>query len=216
MGGVESMKSLKKVMTPGGWSATGKLDVNTQFLPSRLLTNVFYTGPRGTDEWNNPRRTSISHRRPKLDLDVQRPRFPILLSQILHHSETLHYTPTFLIVIFEAQSKRAWVDAKPDVVIMEAQERLRLEGWTNLRPALSTTIRAWIMRGFLEGGLRRAKSVEVEFLGYALEVLDWGSRVWKDVPKDDRGAIFERTFIRGVRSLHIRALVEVCMHILCN
>ena len=95
---------------------------------------------------------------------------------------------------------------------MEAQERLRLQGWTALRPALSTTIRAWVMRGFLEGGLRGAKSVEVEFLGYALEVLDWGSRVWKDVPKDDRGAIFERTFIRGVRSLHIRALMEVCMH----
>jgi hypothetical protein len=120
---------------------------------------------------------------------------------------------TFPIVIFEAQSKRAWVDAKPDVVIIEALERLRLEGWTALRPALSTTIRAWIMRGFLEGGLRRAKSVEVEFLGYALEVLDWGSRVWKDVPKDDCGAIFQRTFIRGVRSLHIRALMEVCMHL---
>jgi len=71
------MKSIKKVKTPLGWSATGKLDVNTQILPSRLLTNVLYAGPCGTDEWNNPRRTSISHRRPKLDLDVQRTRFLI-------------------------------------------------------------------------------------------------------------------------------------------
>jgi len=111
-------------------------------------------------------------------------------------------------VVFEAQSKNVWVDSKPDVVMIEAQERLRQQGWDKLRPALSTTVRAWIMRGFLEGGLRNAKAVEVEFLGYALEVLDWGRRAWKNVPKDDRGVIFEKTFIRGVKCLHINALMQ--------
>lgn len=117
--------------------------------------------------------------------------------------------PSLLTVRLEAQQKNAWVSDKPAVVISQAQSRLRLQGWDAVRPALSTTVRAWIMRGFMEGGMRRNKSAQVEFLGFALEVLDWGSRAWKDVPKDDRGAIFERTFIRGVRSLHINALMEV-------
>jgi hypothetical protein len=65
------------------------------------------------------------------------------------------------------------------------------------------------MHGFIEGGLRGAHPVALEFIGYALEVLDWGSRVWKNVPDDDRGVIFKSTFIRGVRSLHISAFMEV-------
>lgn len=68
------------------------------------------------------------------------------------------------------------------------------------------------MRGFLEGGLRQDRATEVEFLGYALEVLDWGRLAWKNVSKDDRGAIFEHTFVRGVRSLHITALMQVYIH----
>lgn len=65
------------------------------------------------------------------------------------------------------------------------------------------------MRGFVEGGLSGSHSISVKFLGKALEVLDWGSRVWKGVPDEDRGAIFKPTFIRGVRSLHISAFMEV-------
>jgi hypothetical protein len=49
----------------------------------------------------------------------------------------------------------------------------------------------------------------VECQSRALEVLDWGSRAWKDIPASDRGCIFERTFIRGVRRLHITAIHEV-------
>ena len=64
------------------------------------------------------------------------------------------------------------------------------------------------MRGFLEAGLRGSKAVQVEFLSRALEVLEWGQEAWRDVPTADRGCIFEHTFIRGVRSMHLEALMD--------
>lgn len=65
------------------------------------------------------------------------------------------------------------------------------------------------MRGFLEAGLRGAFGVKVEFLSRAIEVLEWGRTAWKNVPVDDRGVIFEDTFIHGLRAMHLEALMEV-------
>ena len=48
-----------------------------------------------------------------------------------------------------------------------------------------------------------------EFYRNAVEVLEWGARVWKDVPKSDRGAIFEPSFIRGVKRLHLKSQMKV-------
>lgn len=49
----------------------------------------------------------------------------------------------------------------------------------------------------------------VEFFTRAIDILEWGRRVWKDVPKDDRGAIFEVTFVRGVKRLYMSAMHQV-------
>ena len=65
------------------------------------------------------------------------------------------------------------------------------------------------MRGFIESGLRGAHPVALVFFSNALEVLDWGSRTWKNIADEDRGAIFKSTFIRGVRSLHVSAFMKV-------
>jgi hypothetical protein len=43
--------------------------------------------------------------------------------------------------MFEAQKCNAWTEGGPELVIEEAQQRLRKEGWGSLRPALSVTIR---------------------------------------------------------------------------
>jgi hypothetical protein len=131
-------------------------------------------------------------------------------------------------VLFEALKFKAWTEGGPDLVIEEAQKRLREQGWNAVRPALSTTIRlvfsqiyqyvsadhhilsrAWIMRGWVEGGLKGTKPVTVEWLSRALEVLDWGKTAWKNVSRTDRGVIFDSTFIRAVRSLHLNAFMEV-------
>ena len=42
----------------------------------------------------------------------------------------------------------------------------------------------------------------------ALDILQWGRQEWDGVPKDDRGAVFEDTFIRGVRGLHLDAYMK--------
>ena len=121
----------------------------------------------------------------------------------------LYNTLIASVVIMEATQRKAWTEAGPDVIIAEAQERLRQNGWEDVRPALSTSIRGLIMRAFMENGLRGNPDSAVHFYGKALRVLDWGREAWKNVPKDDCGVIFQPTFIRGVRSLRINVLMEV-------
>ncbi len=65
------------------------------------------------------------------------------------------------------------------------------------------------MRGSLEGGLKNNTDGEIEFFSSALDVLEWGSQAWEDVPEEDKGAIFSSTFIRGVRSMHLGAYMKV-------
>lgn len=40
-------------------------------------------------------------------------------------------------------------------------------------------------------------------------VLDWGQRIYKDVPNEDKGAIFSHTFKRGVTCLHLNHFMQV-------
>jgi len=77
------------------------------------------------------------------------------------------------------------------------------------------------MVGFLAAGTHQPL-VALEYFTRAVEVLDWGSREWKDVSKDDRGAIFEWTFIRGVKrhwltTMHqVSDLLHIDPHLHCN
>lgn len=101
-----------------------------------------------------------------MDTEVQRPRWVCIVLYISLHS-------TFndvRIVCLEAQQSGAWVNVKSEGVIKEAPARLRQQGWDKLRPALSVTVRAWMMRGFMEGGTRGAYSIVVSFFGEASNV----------------------------------------------
>lgn len=71
------------------------------------------------------------------------------------------------------------------------------------------------MRGFIEGTVRRNHVAEVEFFGQAIEILKWGRSIWKNVPKSQRGAIFEETFLFGARSLYLEAYVKVRPRVGC-
>ena len=110
-----------------------------------------------------------------------------------------------------------------------AQKRLREQGWDRVRPALSVTVRSvqpllfflsilggrvfltrgFILRAFLEGTVRGNSAATIEFLSRSIEILEWGQRVWKDVPRTERGTIFDDTFVRGVRSMYLDALMQV-------
>lgn len=65
------------------------------------------------------------------------------------------------------------------------------------------------MRGFLENGLSDNLDASLEFYNSAVEVLEWGRQVWRNEPKENRGVVFERTFLRGVKSLRLEALAKV-------
>ena len=72
--------------------------------------------------------------------------------------------------------------------------------------------RAWIICGLFASSTHKP-ILAVKYQSRALEVLDWGSRSWKAVSTADRGCIFEHTFIRGVRRLHVMAIHEVSWHL---
>ncbi|KAJ3869207.1 hypothetical protein EV359DRAFT_30566 [Lentinula novae-zelandiae] len=101
-------------------------------------------------------------------------------------------------VLGEAQFFKAWTHEGPDIIKQKVLERLEEEGWHTTSPALTTTIRAWIMQGFYQGGLYQNHVAEVEFLGRTIEIIKWGRERFEDIRKEYRGVMFEETFLRGV------------------
>ncbi|KAH7881164.1 uncharacterized protein C8R40DRAFT_21713 [Lentinula edodes] len=112
-------------------------------------------------------------------------------------------------VLGEAQFFKAWTHEGPDIIKQKVLERLEEEGWHTTSPALTTTMRAWIMQGFYQGGLYQNHVAEVEFLGRTIEIIKWGRERFKDIRKEYRGVMFEETFLRGVQMLHLEALLKV-------
>ncbi|KAJ7592878.1 hypothetical protein C8J56DRAFT_929713 [Mycena floridula] len=111
-------------------------------------------------------------------------------------------------VQLEATKTNAWIDSGAETVIKQAQERLASGGWDNVRPALATTIRCWILRGFLDSGLDQNHTVFVEFMNNAAEVIVAGQKLWKDVSREERGTVFDDTFLRGVLNMQLDALMK--------
>ena len=65
------------------------------------------------------------------------------------------------------------------------------------------------MRGFMHDTILNQSEFAVEFLSRALEVLRWGLQTWRDVPQEDKGAIFAPSFIQGVHSLYLQVFMKV-------
>ena len=65
------------------------------------------------------------------------------------------------------------------------------------------------MRAFITDGFGSNKATAIPFYDQAIEVLEWGRQVWRNVPRDDRGAIFEDTFLRGVKCLRLDCYMKV-------
>ena len=64
------------------------------------------------------------------------------------------------------------------------------------------------MRAFVSASTKQHVTA-VELYSRAVEILQWGQQKWKDVPSDDKGSIFEPTYIRGVKRFYMTALMEV-------
>ncbi|KAG1883857.1 hypothetical protein F4604DRAFT_1952768 [Suillus subluteus] len=113
-----------------------------------------------------------------------------------------------VLLTFEATARRAWHSNGPEAIKELAQKRLKEKGWNDVRPALSVTVRAWIMRSMLESHLREGPEVGLQFLKRAVDLLEWGRNVWKNVANEDRGTIFQDTFLRSVRSMHLKMFMD--------
>jgi hypothetical protein len=52
-------------------------------------------------------------------------------------------------------------------------------------------------------------AIGLEYSTRVIDVLDWGRRIWSSVPVDDRGVIFELSFIRGVKQQRLMFMQQV-------
>ncbi|KAI0762752.1 hypothetical protein C8Q74DRAFT_1371747 [Fomes fomentarius] len=96
-----------------------------------------------------------------------------------------------------------WADGGYSRVMEELPGRLAAEGWDSVRPALSLTVRSWIMCAFFEATVNNDPETALVWLNSALEVLVWGRERYSGVSSEEKGAIFQHTFIRGVKCLRL-------------
>ncbi|KAJ7152316.1 hypothetical protein C8R43DRAFT_481828 [Mycena crocata] len=129
-------------------------------------------------------------------------------SRVIHFTDNDFNTKYNKQVMFEATSTKAWTVGGPEVVIREALARQRDQGWDAVRPALSLTIRAWIMRAVMSGGILQKHEVAVEHYKNCLDVIRSLCETWALVPKKQRGVIFEKTFMFSVQELYIEAVMH--------
>ncbi|KAK0469498.1 uncharacterized protein EV420DRAFT_1757239 [Desarmillaria tabescens] len=167
----------------------------------------------GVDTMKNTRRAV--QRDGKMMVMVDSGALKCLTNAIIQDERVFHMDSSNWLQKFEDQVKlevsfhQPWVNVGPDVIMREAPLRLQNGGsWNRLRPSLAITIRLWIMRGSLGEKLKHDCAMKVEYLSRTLEILEWGRKTWSRVPKANRGAIFEETFIHGVRNMYLSALME--------
>ncbi|CAK5268196.1 unnamed protein product [Mycena citricolor] len=133
---------------------------------------------------------------------------------IMRDERVMHISdPQFLVkfnkqVIFEANAVRAWTHEGPELVIQKALERQERDGWRSVRHALAVTVRAWMMRALMEGGLRAQHTVSVDFYKNCLLVIRTLRDKWSSSSKDDRGVIFEKTFEFGIAKMYLEAIMQ--------
>lgn len=65
------------------------------------------------------------------------------------------------------------------------------------------------MCGFQSLTISRNHKLALEYFTRAEEVLKWGSNLWEKVSTKDRGVVFEKTFIRAVCRMRLKAMYEV-------
>ncbi|KAM5532752.1 hypothetical protein V8D89_013549 [Ganoderma adspersum] len=136
-----------------------------------------------------------------------------LTNALLSDDRVFHITDTNFIdqynrqIMFEMTQARAWGDSGARKVMEQIPARLRIGGWDAVRPAISITVRAWITRGFMEDKFKNNIETALEFYTSALDVLQWGKELWKDVSFDDKGAVFRETFMRGIKCMRLEAFI---------
>lgn len=112
--------------------------------------------------------------------------------------------------MFEREAVKAYIEDTVEDVIKKALKRQQEEGWVSIRAALSITVRAWIMQGFISDRLNGEPEVGANVLKNAIDLLNWGRKTWKGVPDSDRGTFFSDSFLLAVRSIYLGMRQRAC------
>ncbi|KAK1226528.1 hypothetical protein PQX77_010493 [Marasmius sp. AFHP31] len=111
----------------------------------------------------------------------------------------------------ESSRLNAWVsDDNPNRLVREVEERILRDGWDNVRPALSLTIRSWIVLAHIESCSKGNFENSVTFYNKAMKVIKFGRKTWSSVGNDVRGEVFCDTFLRTVQTMHMEPLMKLC------
>ncbi len=65
------------------------------------------------------------------------------------------------------------------------------------------------MQAFVLNGLKNDNLGTETLYSDTLDFLEKGRKIWAGVPREDRGAMFDDTFIRGIKVLHLEAYMGV-------
>ncbi|KAH6916703.1 hypothetical protein BKA70DRAFT_1250313 [Coprinopsis sp. MPI-PUGE-AT-0042] len=112
-----------------------------------------------------------------------------------------------IMIDFENGIRKGWLHTRSmEAIKQEAISRLAAEGWGALRPALSTTIRGWLLHAFLRSNYKAVGYEEDAYRRFsrAIELLEWGRQQWNGVNDGDRGYIFKKTIVRGAKRLKMQ------------
>ncbi|KAK7464784.1 Palmitoyl-protein thioesterase 1 [Stygiomarasmius scandens] len=113
----------------------------------------------------------------------------------------------------------SWIKTKDlDMIKRESLQLLKREGWkssstwgSGMSAALSTTIRAWILHGLLQSEISDEGDFaeEIKLLERVIELIKWVRGGWKFVGKNERGEVFELTYLNMVQSRYLYAIFKL-------
>jgi len=105
----------------------------------------------------------------------------------------------------ETAQANAWIDADPDSIIKQAQERESKDGWPRVREALCTTARIWVAQAFILAMIGKDPAGAVSQHDNVIKLLELGTNVWKEQPYPERAQVLNPEFHVGVKVLWLNA-----------
>ncbi|KAL1738541.1 hypothetical protein HDZ31DRAFT_13725, partial [Schizophyllum fasciatum] len=86
----------------------------------------------------------------------------LILDKRVFHAQSNFFELIRKQVMSECMTVNAWTKTGPETIMREVPTRLEREGWDSVRPALSVTIRSWILRAFLGAGIQQSHDTALE------------------------------------------------------
>lgn len=117
----------------------------------------------------------------------------------------------WLAALFEGARWGAFRDVKTaDEFLAAVKKKVKKDGWLDANGGtlywVATTVRAWILKGFMMHKLLGQGDEGNSMFRETIKFLDLGRKTWANVPREQRGSVFEPTYSRGIRRLYLELL----------